>query len=397
MITISISRTPVLLGCVVFAALGCGVDTATIHPVPGGDDGSGDGSGSGSAMTPVDPPSPTFTETVLTVMLRLNPPPAANPTGPTTLDITARDGITPVITDLWLYTFDDTGAQVPLTGFTVPNAAGAAVATNRKSAKLMLPAMIKNAPSGFPAGITDDGRQNGILTNAQRGRLSQGAMVPMITGTITVTLAAPPTQPILVVAAVEDQRYAGAALIKANGEPDAVPAGVGVPETHNRLTYANDIAPIVKAHCSGCHKPTHTYVSRPGGTRDDLVNDNFGAALATRTCQQANPGGGVKMDQCVNNITAASFLVEPGVPALSNWLARARPDEEGNASANGLLWWGFGGTGPTARYNATGDKRMPSTVESNDPTTWVAVTTDFDEDPATYLTVWQWVAQGAQP
>jgi hypothetical protein len=371
---------------VVLAANGCGVDTPDPAPAPGS------GSDNGSDPTnPVDPGPTTFTETQLTVMLRLTPPPTATPDAPTTLDITARDGITPVITDLWLYTIDGTGAQLPLTGFTVASAAGAPTATNRRTAKLMLPATIKGAPSGFP--LADDGRQNGILTNAQRGRLSQGAMVPMVTGTITVTLPVAPTLPILVVAALEDQRYAGAAVIQPNGDPGLVPGGVGAPETHTRRSYARDVAPIVKAHCGGCHKPTHTYLSRPAGTRDELINDNFGLALQTRTCQQKNPDGGVKMDQCVRDITAASFLVEPGVPALSNWLVRARPDEEGNASANGLAWWGFGGT----RYGSLGDKRMPSTTESTNMDTWSNAPTDFDGDPASYLVVWEWVAQGAAP
>jgi hypothetical protein len=375
---------------VVLAANGCGVDTPDIAPDPGGG-----GGGSETGNNPIDPaPAPeptTFTETQLTVMLRLTPPPAATPDGPTTLDITARDGITPVITDLWLYSIDETGAQLPLTGFTVPSATGTPVATNRKTGRLMLPATIKGAPSGFP--LADDGRQNGILTNAQRGRLSQGAMVPMVTGTVTVTLPVAPTLPLLVVAAVEDQRYAGAAVILPSGDPGVVPSGIGVPETHTRRSYARDVAPIVKVHCGVCHKPTHTYLSRPGGTRDELINDNFGLALQTRTCQQKNPDGGVKMDQCVRDITAASFLVEPGVPALSNWLVRARPDEEGNASANGIAWWGFGGT----RYGSLGDKRMPSTTESTSMDTWNNAPTDFDEDPASYLVVWEWVAQGAAP
>lgn len=359
---------------------------------PGSDPGSADPGqsdpGTTPDPTPVDPVSKTYTETVLTVMTKLTVTPGNGADVPAVakLDITARDGLTPVITDLWLYNLDDSGAAVALTGATSTAA--------RKSPRLMLPATVMGQPSGFsPA---DDGRMNGLMTNTSRGTMKQGAFVSGITGTVTVTLPAVPTQAILVVAGVEDQRYAGAAVIKPDGTPGAVPDGFtgAIPQVYTRLSFATDIAPITQSHCGGCHRPTHTYLSRPAGTRDDLVNNNFGMALATRTCQRNNPGGGVALDQCVQGITSASFLVEPGAPAVSPLLARTRPDEDGNASANGLAWWGSQGM----RYNMTyGDQRMPSTIESTDPTQWTNQPTDFDLDPASYQLVWNWVAQGAAP
>ena len=100
------------------------------------------------------------------------------------------------------------------------------------------------------------------------------------------------------------------------------------------------------------------------------------------------------LDQCIQGITAASFLVEPGAPAVSPWLTRTRPDEDGNASASGLKWWGSNGS----RFvNDYGDHRMPSTTESTDPAEWANQPTDFDDDPASYMIVWEWVAQGAAP
>jgi hypothetical protein len=324
------------------------------------------------------------TETMLTVMTKLTVTPGATPDAPptVTLDITARDDTTPVVTDLWLYTLDATGAQIPMTNFTST--------APRRSPRLMLPATVNGQPSGFPH--ADDGRQNGLMTNPSRGSMRQGAFIPGINGTVVVTLPQMPTQPILVVAAVEDQRYAGAAVLNPDGTPGQVPADVAIPETHVRRSFARDVAPITQAHCSGCHKPDHTYVSRPGGTRDDLLNDNFGLALAMRNCQRMYPAGGVAMDQCVQGITSAAFLVEPGAPAASAWLARTRPDEDGNAT--GVAWWGARG----ARYaNDYGDHRMPSTAESVDPIDWTNQPTDFDNDPESYLTVWEWVAQGAAP
>ena len=87
-------------------------------------------------------------ETALTVELALDP--VAN-----TLLVTARDGTTPVITDLWLYTVDDTGAMTPLSGTTSTAA--------RKSPDRMLPATIGNTPSGLTPPAS--GLANGLMTN----------------------------------------------------------------------------------------------------------------------------------------------------------------------------------------------------------------------------------------
>jgi len=398
---IAMSSTRLFLGCVVFAATSCGVDTVGNPPGRPADPGSGsdpapDNPGSGAdPSTPADPAPATFTEVSLTIMTKLTITPSTGTDVPpvATIDITARDGTTPVITDLWLYTIDASGTQLPLTGFTSTAA--------RRSGRLMLPATIMGRPSGLtPA---DDGRVNGLMTNTSRGTLRQGAFVSGINATVVVTLPAVPTAPILIVAGVEDQRYAGAAVMNIDGSPGPVPAGVGQPETHTRLSFARDIAPITQSHCGGCHKPNHTYMSRPAGTRDELVNDNFGLALGTRTCQRNNPTDTVALNQCIQAITSANFLVEPGVPAVSPLLARTRPDEDGNASANGLAWWGARPAGspagtPAARFLPDyGDHRMPSTSESNSADQWANQPTDFDLDPASYQLVWSWVAQGAAP
>lgn len=402
--TIAMSSTRRILGCVVFAATSCGVDTVGTPPGKPSDPGPGGGpsgepgpgsDGSDPDNAPATPGPTMFTEVTLTVMTKLTITPATGTDVPpvATIDITARDGTTPVITDLWLYTIDASGVQLPLTGFSSTAA--------RKSGRLMLPATIMGQPSGLtPA---DDGRVNGLMTNTSRGTLRQGAFVSGINGTVVVTLPAVPTAPILIVAGIEDQRYAGAAVMNSDGSPGAVPTGVGQPETHTRLSFARDIAPITQGHCGGCHKPSHTYMSRPAGTRDDLVNDNFALALGTRTCQRNNPTDSLAMNQCVQAITAASFLVEPGAPAVSPLLARARPDEDGNASSNGLAWWGArpagspAGTAPARFLPDYGDHRMPSTSESNSADQWANQPTDFDTDPAAYQLVWNWVAQGAAP
>lgn len=334
----------------------------------------------------------TFQEAMLTVAIKLTVTPGNGADIPTvaTLDITARDGLTPVITDLWLYTIAADGAQVPLTGFTST--------ARRRVPRLMLPAVVKGQPSGFtPA---DDGRENGLMTNTSRGAMKQGAFISAITGTVTVTLPAVPTEPILVVAAVEDQRYAGAAVINSDGTPGLVPAGVGVPETHTRLSFERDVAEISQPICGACHNPTfghNTFLRKSGGNREELVNDNFAFSSAKLRCEQNNAAESVALAQCVQAITAAGFLVEPGAPAISSWLTRTRPDEDGNASPNGIAWWGSS-TAPNPRYNTSyGDRRMPSTIVDPDPAHWTNQPTYFDDHPDAWYTMWQWVAQGAAP
>src|SRR5580692_7776514 len=158
------------------------------------------------------------------------------------LQITTRDGATPVVTDLWLYTLDG-DHQTPITGFTSTGA--------RKSGRLMLPATLGGHPSGLtPA---DDGRTNGLMTNISRGELSDGAFVSTVDGTVVVTLPSPPTAAILIVAGVEDQRYAGAAVVNPDGTSGTVPDGVGAPEPHVGRSFSRDVAPILQKRCSKCH------------------------------------------------------------------------------------------------------------------------------------------------
>jgi hypothetical protein len=309
------------------------------------------------------------------------PPPAA------TLIIVAHDGTTPVITDLWLYTLDGSGTQTPLTAFTATPA--------RKSPRLMLPATIAGKPSGLsPA---DDGRMNGLVTGNTRGVLDAGTFVPTFTGTVVVSLPTPPTTPILVVAGVEDQRYGGAAVINPDGTPGTVPSGALVLETHTARSFTQDVAPLLQAQCSACHNPKgpdNAGFYLVTGSRDDLVNDNFALKEQTLDCQQEDTDGGAALAACIQAITKAQFLVEPGAPAVSDLLQRARPDEDAGTSTLGLAWYG----GKGKRYSSTyGDRRMPSTTTSADAGTWTNQSTYFDFEPADYQTVYDWVAQGAQP
>jgi hypothetical protein len=302
------------------------------------------------------------------------------------LRITARDGATPVITDLWLYTLDG-DHQTPLTGFTSTGA--------RKSLRLMLPATLAGRPSGLtPA---DDGRTNGLMTNISRGVLTDGAFVSTVDGTVIVTLPSPPTAPILIVAGVEDQRYAGAAVVNPDGTPGTIPDGVGAPETHPGRSFSRDVAPVLQERCARCHlaagiEDANLYLIT--GTRDELVNDNFALKEQTEDCQADNPAGGPALAACVQAISKAQFLVEPGAPAVSDLLQRARPDEDEGSSALGLAW--FGGGNPKTRFNAAyGDRRMPSTTDSTDAAAWHDVPTDFDKNPGEFQILYDWVAQGA--
>jgi hypothetical protein len=259
----------------------------------------------------------------------------------------------------------------------------------------MLPATIKGSPSGLvPA---DDGIRNGLMTNTTRGTLKDGQFVSTVDGTVVVTLASVPTSPILVVGGVEDQRFVGAAVINPDGTPGSVPAGVGVPETHVRRSFARDVAPILHLHCDLCHYPggpENAGFYLVTGSRDEIVNDNFALKEGTLKCQTANPDGGAALASCVQGITDAEFLVEPGAPAVSDILERARPDENAGTSPAGLAWYGSKGQ----RYNATyGDRRMPSTTYSADAGDWKNAPTDFDMMPSAYQVLFDWVAQGAQP
>ena len=310
----------------------------------------------------------------------------AGPLPAATLTIVAHDGTTPVITDVWLYTLDSSGTQTPLTAFTSTPA--------RKSPRLMLPATIAAKPTGLsPA---DDGRMNGLVTGNTRGVLDAGVFVPTFTGTAVVSLETMPTTPILVVAGVEDQRYGGAAVINPDGTPGTVPSGALALETHTARSFTQDVAPILQAQCSSCHNPTgpnNANFYLVTGTADQLVNANFALNEQTLDCQEKDDGGAA-LQACIQAITQAQFLVEPGAPAVSDLLQRARPDEDAGTSTLGLAWYGSKGK----RYNATyGDRRMPSTTTSLDAGTWTNDSTYFDLEPADFQKVYDWVAQGAQP
>jgi hypothetical protein len=124
------------------------------------------------------------------------------------------------------------------------------------------------------------------------------------------------------------------------------------------------------------------------------VNDNFALKEQTEDCQKATPNDARAQAVCVQAVNKAQFLVEPGAPALSDLLQRARPDESGGSSTLGLAWYGS----KASRYNATyGDRRMPSTAQSPDMTTWTNPPTYFDTHPAAFQILYDWVAQGALP
>jgi len=93
-------------------------------------------------------------------------------------------------------------------------------------------------------------------------------------------------------------------------------------------------------------------------------------------------------------VTKAEFLVEPGAPALSDILQRARPDESAGTSTLGLAWYGSRGNRYSAAY---GDRRMPQTTESTSMTDWTNAPAYFDGNPVEYQILFDWVAQGAQP
>ncbi|MEI9936634.1 MAG: hypothetical protein WDO69_05360 [Pseudomonadota bacterium] len=364
--------------------LGGSVDSSNVSAGEGGTSGEAGEAGEAGAAA-----SALIGEQILTIKLALTTTAATGSVpASTTLLITARDGTVPVITDLWLYTLNGS-KRTPLTGFTSTAA--------RKNAQLMLPATINGQPSGLsPA---SDGTANGLMTNLTRGTLSQGAFVPTFNGTVTVTLTAVPTEAILVVAGVEDQRYAGAGVINVDGTPGVVPAGVGLPEQHVKRSYERDIAPLLHTNCTlMCHN-----ANGPEGaamykmdSRDALVNDNFALTEQTADCQTKFPDGGQVLDACIQAINKAQFLVEPGAPAASDLLQRSRPDDAAATSTVGLDWYGSGT--PKVRYNAKyGDRRMPSTTISLDPADWKDAPTAFDLDPAQFPILYDWVAQGALP
>lgn len=199
-----------------------------------------------------------------------------------------------------------------------------------------------------------------------------------IDGTVAITLNTVPTDPIVVVVAREDQRYSGAAAITPDGQPATVPDGVGAPETHDKVTYA-DIHPIIEAHCNACHTKGNAVAGGfPNDTYDNIVHNNFGYEEAVGRCKAATPNDQAAIDSCVSKITTTEYMIDPGNPAQSTLLRRTRPDENQSVSPTRLLW--YGSTNITA---STSDD--------------VAGPTYFDQNPAEYQKLWNWVAQGALP
>jgi hypothetical protein len=300
----------------------------------------------------------------------------------TTLTITVKDAGTPVMTDAWLYTLK-AGVMTPLTGFQDPD-------SKRKYRGLLLPCTLAKAPSGLAP--CDNGELNGIMTDAVRDTLANGANKSAIDGTVKVTLDAAPTDTIVVVVAREDERYAGAAGIDPNGQAATLPVGVGAPESHVAVTYTKDVQPLIKSLCTSCHTKGLIAGDYPLDTYDNVVNFDFGHKESVEACEAKTPGNQAAIDACIAAITKTEYMIELGNPALSTLIRRARPDEEKSASLIGSAWWG---TKTGARFDDHGDRRMPSLNTTADTADDVAGATHFDDKPADFKVLWDWIAQGA--
>jgi hypothetical protein len=330
-----------------------------------------------SATNTANPGPAVVTEKGLTVAVTLNG---------TALHVAVTDGATPVMTDAWLFTIVN-GTPTPLTAFTE------AAANKRRSRRFMMPCTLSGAPSGLVP--CDQGAENGVITDLARETLANGVYTPAIKGLIDVTLKEAPTDPLLVVVAMEDQRYAGAAAVWPNGDPAPVPDGIGVPETHVARSYTKDVAPIIQDTCSTCH-----VAAGIAGQKfllsdyEALVNRNYAYYEAKLTCEQLASVDLGAETQCIQNINRAAYMIERGAPAASNLMRRSVPDQNQSLSDTGLLWYGSRGQ----RFGATGDRRMPSTnitpVSSPDMAP-AALPTYFDNHPEKYQLIWDWVAQGA--
>lgn len=148
---------------------------------------------------------------------------------------------------------------------------------------------------------------------------------------------------------------------------------------------------------SPCHNPAgpdNAGFYLVTGSPDDLVNDNFALKEGTLKCQTANPDGGVALAECIQALTQAEFLVEPGAPAVSDLTKRSRPDESAGTSPLGLAWYGSRGNRYSVIY---GDRRMPATTQSTDAGDWKNAPIVFDMSPRQFQLIYDWVAQGAQP
>ncbi|MFO0758823.1 MAG: hypothetical protein U0359_20190 [Byssovorax sp.] len=325
----------------------------------------GAGSGGGGA-------APTFVEKSVAVTLGLQG---------NVLTITVKDGATPVLTDVWLYTFED-NALKPITAFQDPD-------SPRKHRGLMLPCTIDGESSGLLP--CDKGELNGVMTGEVRDKIVGGKTEPDIDGTVAVTLDAPPTAPIVVIAAIEDQRYAGAGAIDASGKAIALPVDVGKPETHEVVTYTKDVQPIFAVRCVSCHSKDGMTSGFPLVTYEDVVSFNFAFGEEEEACEEQFPNDPAGLDACVKGITAVEYMVELGAPAVSPLARRTRPDEDKGASAIGLKWFGKSG----ARFGDHGDRRMPPSNTTADPgDDDPGKPNYFDNNPGEYRLIWSWIAQG---
>ncbi len=297
-----------------------------------------------------------------------------------TLRISVRDNGAPVRTDLWLYTLVN-GKLEDFTAFKDPD-------SKRKSRRRMLPAAIAGQPTNFaPA---DNGDENGFMSDGVRDRRQNGTPVSAIDGDVTVELEQVPTTPLVVVAGIEDQRYAGAAGIDATGGPVTLPAGVGAPEKHTARGFERDIKPLLEG-CLDCHAENGEAESLKLVTYDDLVSHDIILPKVQAACAVEHPGDEAARTACTNKDNDTEYLVEPGTPALSPLARRTRPDEERGASAEGLKWFGKGGK----RFGGHGDRRMPPQNTTADTADDQNQPTHFDIHPQDFQILFDWIAQGA--
>lgn len=299
------------------------------------------------------------------------------------LTIKVRDEQKPVRTDLWLYTLEG-GALKPFTAFMDPD-------SSRASRRHMLPCTLAGTPSGLTP--CDEGAENGVLSDAARETRLGQKKTAAIDGDVVVPLTSLPTQPLVVVAGEEDQRYSGAAGLTPDGKPATLPVGLGVPGKVARpRSYTVDVAPLLQQRCLGCHGGMGPAAFYRLGSYEDLVQRDFGYDEEVAACADQFPTDAAKRMACEAQITAVEYMIEPGAPALSPLAQRCRPDESKAASAEGLKWFGEGGK----RYDDNGDRRMPPENITKDTADDKNGASHFDQNPADYQLLFDWIAQGAQ-
>ena len=171
-----------------------------------------------------------------------------------------------------------------------------------------------------------------------------------------------------------------------------MPDGVGAVETHTVVTYTKHLKPKIQQLCTSCHADGLVAGDYPLDTYDNVVGFDFHHHEGIEECEAATPGDQTAIDACTAAISETEYMIERGNPALSPMIHRSRPDEEKSMSALGSTWWGSD-TG--ARFDDTGDRRMPSLNTTADLTDDKAGPTYFDGDPADFKLFWDWVAQGA--